>query len=162
QRGDFPNTVDALVDDLRAWSERVASALARMPRASVTRQTVDIGVMISDALSLLRRINTLALDAWMNDERTPPVAKQQFEAWRIAFYARCDALSQLCAEALVSTNLITPEHSVLRSLGGNTRKLSELLGAKSYLWGGIGLWLGVCRLAIRERRFLGAVLGRQL
>src|SRR5262245_12956265 len=162
QRGEFPKTIGALVDDLAAWSQRVANSLARMPRASATRQTVDIGVMISDALALLRRVNTLALDAWMNDERTPAAAKQQLEAWRVAFYARCDALSLLSAEALVSTNLVTPDHSVVRTLVGNTRKLSELLGAKSYLWGGIGLWVGMGCLAIRERRFLGAVLGRQL
>jgi cytochrome P450 len=162
RRLDFPPPIASVVDAIDAWDHHAVGVFENVASLSLPSRVEHVGIIIADAIRLVRTVNSKAIDDWLAAPSTPAEAKQEFEKWRKACFARTDALSCLVSEALLSSSWRMLDHQPIRALVADTRKLAALMGSKSYLWGSLGVAVGLSRVFVRERQFLGGVLGRQL
>ncbi len=158
----FPNEVEMVVRRIEAWNRDGQLALSRLQSGPVWRKVFDFGSVVFDTHRLLRVVNAKRIDDWLNSTSNDKEATHAFESWRRAFFDRYDATRALTADILLSSKLGMFEENLLLVFIRNSRKLADVFAGKNYLWGRVGIVLGLAALAVRERRFLGGLIGRQL
>jgi cytochrome P450 len=162
QRAAFPDEVERVVRRIEAWNRDGQLALCRLESGPVWRQIFDLGSVVFDTHRLLRAVNAKRIDDWLNSTSTDKETKDAFESWRRAFFDRYDAIRALTADILLSSKLGMFEENPLLVFIRNSRKLANVFAGRNYLWGRFGILLGMAALAVRERRFLGGLIGSQL
>jgi cytochrome P450 len=159
-----PNAVrddlQPLVRDVSLWDEHARRLWTNFDGRSVFRRALGIGRSIGDAIRLQRAIRTRRIDFWLAS--APQDVITSFEAWRDAFFTRCDALAALATEGLVASDLAMPEEGVLAMVRRNPARLSRLIGSRSSIMGTVSVLLATSVLVVREWDFFGSFAARQL
>ena len=127
---------------------------------SVYRRAVGLGVAIGDTLRLLRAIRTRRIDQWLATAQ--PQEVEAFEAWRAAFFLRCDAIAALATEGLVACDLVMPEEGIIAMATRNPSRVARMLGGRASAFALLGVYLALARLVAREWDFFGSFAARQL
>jgi cytochrome P450 len=160
QSADFPADIAALVTRLGAWNTRSLATWSRLEDTLVHQRVAGIGTVIADAIRLHHDLRTKRIDDWL--ATAPEASARAFEGWRDAFDIRGDALGCISAEALLTSDLLMPERGTLRSMLHNIRQLGDLIGGEDYIFGTLGMFVGLVRVMVKERRFFARLAGRQL
>lgn len=158
--GSIPEDLRLLVDSVSRWDDRSRRLWLDFNRRSVFRRAVGIGRTIGDAIRLQRAIRTRRIDQWLASAPANVVA--EFEAWRAAFFARCDALAELSTEGLVASDLAMPEDGIRAMVRHNPARLARLIGSRSSMVGAMSVLLATGVLVARERDFFRSFAARQL
>ena len=151
----------------RDWSSasrhgdaRTRQTWADYERHSVFRRAVGLGTAIGDAIRLQRAIRTRRIHEWL--ATAPADTASSFDAWRDAFFARCDALAALATAGLVASGLAMPEEGVLAMALHNPARLGHLIGGRRSLFATVGIYLGTTVVVVREWNFFRSFVARQL
>ncbi len=150
----------AVVRNVSDWDDAVRRTWGAFERESVYRRAIGIGTAIADAIRLQRLVRTRRIDKWLAGAPAESVAA--FEAWRDAFFARCDALAALGTEGLVASELLMPDDGVLAMAMHNPARLGRLIAGRSSLWATLSVYAATVVLVVREWEFFRAFFGRQL
>ncbi|HEX7242292.1 MAG TPA: hypothetical protein VF263_18540 [Longimicrobiaceae bacterium] len=160
----MPDGLQPLVRAIAAWDARARAAWERYDESSVYRRALEIGVCIGDSLRFIRGVRTRRIDAWLAGAADGEAAA--FEAWRDAFFLRCDALAALTTEGLVATNLAMPEDGMAAMTLGNPVRIARVIsgrdGPLSAVRSTLGLLAAAPVLVAREREFFGGLILRQM
>ncbi len=155
-----PVDLAPVVRDVSAWDERARRHWASYERDSVFARSFGIGVAIADAIRLQRAVRTRRIDEWLAAAPAEDVAR--FEAWRDAFFARCDALAALGTAGLVASGLSMPDDGVLSMAVHNPARLGGLIGGRRSVLATLSVYAATILLLIREWVFFRAFVVRQL
>ena len=155
-----PADLAAVVRDVSTWDERARRSWASYERDSVFARSLGVGVAIGDAIRLQRAIRTRRIDEWLAAAPADDVAR--FEAWRDAFFARCDALAALATAGLVASGLAMPEDGVLSMAIRNPARLGALIGGRPSVFATLSVYAATIVLVAREWDFFRAFAARQL
>jgi cytochrome P450 len=155
-----PTDLAPLVREVATWDARARRTWGDYQRHSVFRRAVGIGQAIADAIRLQRAIRTRRIDEWL--ATAPPDTAATFEAWRDAFFARCDALAALSTEGLVASGLSMPEDGMLEMARHNPARLGHVIGGRPSLVATMSIYLGTTVLVAREWIFFRGFAARQL
>ncbi len=155
-----PADLAPVVRDVSAWDERARRSWASYERDSVFARSLGLGVAISDAIRLQRAVRTRRIDEWL--AAAPPDDVARFEAWRDAFFARCDALAALGTAGLVASELSMPDDGVLSMAIHNPARLGGLIGGRRSLFATLSVYTATIVLLAREWVFFRAFVVRQL
>ena len=155
-----PADLAPVVRDVSAWDERARRNWASYERDSVFARSLALGVAISDAIRLQRAVRTRRIDEWL--AAAPPDDVVRFEAWRDAFFARCDALAALGTAGLVASELSMPDDGVLSMAIHNPARLGGLIGGRRSLFATLSVYAATIVLLAREWVFFRAFMVRQL
>jgi cytochrome P450 len=155
-----PTDLQTLVREISMWDAQTRRTWADYQRHSVYRRAVGIGTAMADAIRLQRAIRTRRIDEWL--AAAPPATTASFEAWRNAFFARCDALAALGTEGLVASGLAMPDDGVLDMALHNAARLGRLIVGRSSLFATMSVYAGATVLVAREWEFFRAFAARQL
>ena len=155
-----PKDLERLVLDVSAWDAKTRQTWQNYQRHSVFRRSVGLGTAIGDAIRLQRAIRTHRIDAWL--ATAPPDTVTSFDAWRDAFFARCDALAALATAGLVASGLAMPEDGMLTMAVHNPARLGRLISGRPSFFATLGVYLGTTVLVAREWDFFSSFAARQL
>jgi len=155
-----PADLATVVRDVSAWDERARRNWASYERDSVFGRSIGLGVAIADAIRLQRAVRTRRIDQWLAAAPTGEVEK--FEAWRDAFFGRCDALAALGTAGLVASGLSMPDDGVLKMAIHNPARLGALIGGRGSVFATLSVYAATIVLLARERVFFRAFVVRQL
>src|SRR5262245_12682129 len=157
---EFPAEIARLVGRLEQWNSRSIQVLRTLEGRRVHQQVVALDEVIGGAIRLQHDFRTRRLDDWLAS--APRESADAFESWREGFFDRCDALGAFASDALIRCDLVMPEEGVLKAMLANARQLGHLIGGQDYALATPGFFVGLARVFLRERRFFGRVIGRQL
>jgi len=155
-----PTDLQPLVQQVTGWDAETRRAWNDYHRYSVFRRGVALGIAIGDAIRLQRAIRTRRIDDWL--AVAPPDTIASFEAWRDAFFARCDALASLATAGLVAGGLAMPEDGLLEMVFRNPARLALLIGGRSSLFATLGIYCAGVVIVVREWDFFRSFAARQL
>lgn len=155
-----PQDLESLVLEVSAWDAKTRHTWMNFQHDSVFRRAVGIGTAIGDAIRLQRAIRTRRIDEWL--ATTAPETVAGFDAWRNAFFVRCDALAALAIDGLVASNLAMPEDGIFAMARHNPARLGHLISGRSSLFATASVYVGTAVLVTREWDFFGSFAARQL
>src|SRR5262249_34407285 len=161
RRANFPNDIAEVVQGITTWARMGQRAIHHLQGPPVFRQVLDFGSVVFDTHRLLGAVNTKRIDDWLNSTSTAKDTKAAFESWREAFFDRYDAIRALTADILLVSNVSIFQHNPLLAFVRNLRSLADIFVGKDYLWGRLGVALGIAALTLREHRFLGGLIVSQ-
>ena len=156
----LPDDLAALARTIAEWDETTRSGWMAAARRSVFRQALGIGVAIADAIRLQRAIRTERIDHWLAE--ASPESRAAVEAWRSAFFLRCDALAALTTEGLVLCDLSMPEDGLLTMLRRNPTRIGTMIAERRSMTASLSVMAASAVLVAREWDFVGSFLARQL
>jgi len=155
-----PPDLSPVVRDVSRWDERARRNWAGYERDSVFTRSLGLGVAIADAIRLQRAVRTRRIDEWLAAAPAEDVAR--FEAWRDAFFARCDALAALGTAGLVASELSMPDDGVLNMAIHNPARLGALIGGRRSVFATLSVYAATVVLLAREWVFFRAFVVRQM
>lgn len=159
--GEVPEHLRPLADAVAAWDESTRALWMTLEERSVYERVVGLGAAIADAIKLQRSIRTRRIDRWLAAATPEQVAT--FEAWRAAFFVRCDAMGALTTEGLIACDLAMPEDGMLTMARRNPRQIASMVSDDASSFGAtVGVIVGTMRLVVREWPFFESFFGRQL
>jgi len=159
--GNVPAELRPLVSDVSSWDESTRALWMALEERSVYERVVGLGAAIADAIKLQRAIRTRRIDRWLSNASAEEVT--MFEAWRSAFFVRCDAMGALTTEGLIACELAMPEDGVLAMARRNPRQIAAMVSDDASSFGAtFGVIFGTMRLLVREWPFFESFFARQL
>jgi cytochrome P450 len=158
--GEVPDDLRPLANAVSSWDEATRELWTTLEARSVYGRIVGLGVAIADAIRLQRAIRTRRIDRWLAAADSDEAAT--FEAWRSAFFVRCDAMGALATEGLIACDLAMAEDGVVAMALRNPRRIAAMVNDRPSLRATLSVVLGVGRLVAREWEFFESLFVRQL
>src|SRR5262249_10578241 len=87
---DFPPDIAAVVAKIDEWDRASVGTLRNFPSMLGSQDTYHLGVIVADAMRLVRLVSTKRIDDWLASPETPEAAKTELKKWQQAFLIRAD------------------------------------------------------------------------